>query len=51
MWLNLRKIFETLSDDPDVRVVILSGAGRAFTAGLDVKVHSPLANHPTDRLT
>ncbi|KAL9122900.1 MAG: hypothetical protein Q9187_000551 [Circinaria calcarea] len=37
MWLELRKIFDQLSYDPDVRSIILSGAGdRAFTAGLDV---------------
>lgn len=37
MWLNLEKIFDRLSKDPDVRSVVLSGKGdRAFTAGLDV---------------
>lgn len=38
MWLDLRALFASISKDPAVRVVILSGAGpRAFTAGLDVK--------------
>lgn len=38
MWLELRQIFQQLSTDPEVRVVVLSGAGdRAFTAGLDVQ--------------
>ncbi|KAJ4306234.1 hypothetical protein N0V88_001032 [Collariella sp. IMI 366227] len=37
MWLELREAFAQLSSDPDVRAVVLSGAGdRAFTAGLDV---------------
>lgn len=41
MWLELRQIFQQLSTDPDVRVVLLSGAGdRAFTAGLDVQAAS-----------
>ena len=41
MWLELRQVFEQLSCDSDVRVVILSGAGdRAFTAGLDVQAAS-----------
>jgi len=39
MWLNLRKIFDRLSEDENVRAVVLSGAGdKAFTAGLDVQV-------------
>ena len=38
MWLEFGKIFQQLSADSDVRVVVLSGAGtRAFTAGLDVQ--------------
>ncbi|GAB1314010.1 ClpP/crotonase-like domain-containing protein [Madurella fahalii] len=41
MWLELRRVFQQLSSDPDVRAVVLSGAGdRAFTAGLDVKAAS-----------
>lgn len=41
MWLELRAVFRQLSTDPDVRAVVLSGAGeRAFTAGLDVHAAS-----------
>jgi len=41
MWIELGNIFQKLSYDPDVRAVILSGAGeRAFTAGLDVQAAS-----------
>lgn len=41
MWLNLEKIFNTLSHDPDVRAVILTAAGdKAFCAGLDVQAAS-----------
>jgi delta(3,5)-delta(2,4)-dienoyl-CoA isomerase len=37
MWHALKEIFDQLSEDPQVRAVIMSGAGdKAFTAGLDV---------------
>ena len=38
MWVELKAIFEFLSPNPDIRCILLSGAGdRAFTAGLDVQ--------------
>jgi Delta3,5-Delta2,4-dienoyl-CoA isomerase len=41
MWLELKVVFDNLSVDPEVRTVVLSGAGeRAFTAGLDVQFAS-----------
>ncbi|KAK3491488.1 putative delta3, 5-delta2, 4-dienoyl-CoA isomerase precursor [Neurospora crassa] len=41
MWLELGQIFRQLSSDPDVRAVVLSGAGdRGFTAGLDIHAAS-----------
>lgn len=46
MWLELRTIFDKLSHDANVRVVVLTGAGdRAFTAGLDVQAAA--ASEPT----
>lgn len=37
MWLELRRVFDSLSEDPAVRAIIFSGSGdRAFCAGLDV---------------
>ncbi|KAL2855364.1 ClpP/crotonase-like domain-containing protein [Aspergillus pseudoustus] len=41
MWVELSQIINKLSHDPNVRAVIISGAGdKAFTAGLDVKAAS-----------
>jgi enoyl-CoA hydratase len=36
-WFELAKIFRTLSDDPNVRVVVLRAEGRGFNAGVDIK--------------
>lgn len=40
MWVNLSALFDKLSTDPNIRAVVFSGAGRAFTAGLDVQAAS-----------
>jgi delta(3,5)-delta(2,4)-dienoyl-CoA isomerase len=41
MWLNLSKIFTRLSHSPQIRSILLTGAGpRAFTSGLDVQAAS-----------
>ena len=37
LMAELASTIDTLGDDPSVRVLILTGAGRAFTAGLDLK--------------
>ena len=34
---ELAAVIDGLTDDPEVRVLILTGAGRAFCAGLDLK--------------
>lgn len=36
MWSELMECFESLSKNPDCRVIILSGAGKLFTAGIDL---------------
>ncbi len=35
MWREIPKIFDQLSLDPAVRVVVLASSVRAFTGGLD----------------
>jgi len=41
MWLELKIVLDTLSADPEIRAVVLSGAGaKAFTTGLDVEIAS-----------
>jgi len=36
-WREMRECFHALNDDADCRAVVISGAGRAFTSGLDLQ--------------
>ena len=42
MWSEVGEVFRLATRDPDVRCVILSGNGRAFTAGIDLGAGNPL---------
>jgi enoyl-CoA hydratase/carnithine racemase len=45
---ELRKALETLSTDKGVRVIAITGAGRAFSAGGDLKAYMYLYRHETE---
>ncbi|CAH0754380.1 unnamed protein product [Bemisia tabaci] len=36
MWMDLKKCFSVLGEDENCRVVVLSGAGKLFCAGIDL---------------
>lgn len=38
MWKDLRTAFESVDENPAVRVVILEGEGRHFTSGIDLQM-------------
>jgi len=44
LCLELKQALEQASRDNDCRVVVLTGAGRAFCSGLDLKDHSVIPN-------
>jgi enoyl-CoA hydratase len=48
MWDGIRQAAEAVEAAPDVRVALLSGAGGAFCAGLDVKAGSTLSRVEAD---
>jgi len=37
-WLEMQQIFENMSSDTNVRVVVLSGEGKHFCAGIDLEL-------------
>jgi enoyl-CoA hydratase len=45
-WTEIRVIFATLSQNTDVRVVVLSSTGKHFTAGMDLKFFGGMAGAP-----
>ncbi len=46
MRKELREVVRTLRDDPEVRAVLLTGAGRAFCAGGDVRTQRAMLGQP-----
>ncbi len=45
-WIDLPATMEALGADPEVRVVVIAGQGRAFTVGLDLMAFGPALANP-----
>jgi enoyl-CoA hydratase/carnithine racemase len=50
MWRQLLAALDQVADDPDTRVLVLTGAGQDFSSGMDV-VGSSVESHPMKRLS
>ena len=50
LTLELQQATQIVKDDDDVRVVILSGAGRAFSSGADLAEREPKWDNAKDGL-
>ena len=44
---ELTQIWKTVDDDPNVKVVLVTGAGKAFSAGGDLEMVENMAGNPT----
>ncbi len=44
-WLELKSVFEHLDENPEARVIILSGNGKNFCAGIDLSLLMDLSKH------
>lgn len=47
-WSEMTQCFNQITDDKDCRVVIITGAGKIFTAGLDFKDHASIFSTRAD---
>ena len=41
-WRDFPRVIEALGADDNVRVIVVAGKGRAFTAGIDLKAFTPM---------
>jgi delta(3,5)-delta(2,4)-dienoyl-CoA isomerase len=48
-WAEVREFFERIESDEECRCIILSGAGRMFTAGLDMTAGTPTGGGGGDK--
>lgn len=47
-WWEMKRIFEEMNDNPEVRVVILAGEGKHFCAGIDLSMLMSIMQFDTD---